>query len=290
MNFVILDLEWNGSYSKTHKRFYNEIIEFGAVKIDENLNITDTFSMFVTPQIGKKLNSRITQLTHITTEELKEAHNTFLKVSKNFEEFLGDAVLMTWGTSDILALMENYKYYTESSVPNCLTKYCDLQYYCQHMLNMYDRSKQMGLSTCADLLNINSEDLTLHRALTDAELSLMCFRKLYDEGKISDYIKVCDEEFYRKLTFKTTYITDINNPLVDESKMGFDCPNCKTPAKRSTKWKIKNRSFRAKFLCNNCGSEFTGRVIYKLRYEGVTVHKKIIPVKPKEENEEKQAQ
>ena len=32
MNFVILDLEWNGSYSKRDKKFYNEIIEFGAVK------------------------------------------------------------------------------------------------------------------------------------------------------------------------------------------------------------------------------------------------------------------
>ena len=59
MNFVILDLEWNGSYSKRDKKFYNEIIEFGAVKTDSNLNIIDTFSMLVTPTIGKKLNSRI---------------------------------------------------------------------------------------------------------------------------------------------------------------------------------------------------------------------------------------
>ena len=72
MNFVILDLEWNGSYSKRDKKFYNEIIEFGAVKTDSNLNIIDTFSMLVTPTIGKKLNSRIKALTNITNEELKE--------------------------------------------------------------------------------------------------------------------------------------------------------------------------------------------------------------------------
>ena len=33
MNFVILDLEWNSSYSKKYKGFMSEIIEFGAVRI-----------------------------------------------------------------------------------------------------------------------------------------------------------------------------------------------------------------------------------------------------------------
>ena len=36
MSFVVLDLEWNGSYSSKEHRFVNEIIEFGAVKTDDN--------------------------------------------------------------------------------------------------------------------------------------------------------------------------------------------------------------------------------------------------------------
>ena len=39
MNIVILDLEWNGAYSRRLHGFINEIIEFGAVKLDEKLNI-----------------------------------------------------------------------------------------------------------------------------------------------------------------------------------------------------------------------------------------------------------
>ena len=39
MNFVILDLEWNGTYSRRLKGFMNEIIEFGAVKVDECLHL-----------------------------------------------------------------------------------------------------------------------------------------------------------------------------------------------------------------------------------------------------------
>lgn len=54
MNFVILDLEWNGTYSRRIKSFINEIIEFGAVKVDEQLHIIDTFEALVRPQVGKE--------------------------------------------------------------------------------------------------------------------------------------------------------------------------------------------------------------------------------------------
>ena len=35
MKYVILDLEWNGTYSHKKKGFLKEIIEFGAVKFDD---------------------------------------------------------------------------------------------------------------------------------------------------------------------------------------------------------------------------------------------------------------
>ena len=53
MNYVILDLEFNRTYSKKLKKFVNEIIEFGAIKFDKNLNIIDKFSMVIKPCIGK---------------------------------------------------------------------------------------------------------------------------------------------------------------------------------------------------------------------------------------------
>ena len=39
MNFIIFDLEWNNAYNYKLKRGMNEIIEIGAVKLDENLKI-----------------------------------------------------------------------------------------------------------------------------------------------------------------------------------------------------------------------------------------------------------
>lgn len=54
MNIVVLDLEWNGAYSRKLRGFINEIIEFGAVKLDKKMNITDRFSCFVKPQVTKR--------------------------------------------------------------------------------------------------------------------------------------------------------------------------------------------------------------------------------------------
>ena len=196
MSFVILDLEWNGSYSKKKKRFFNEIIEFGAVKTDDELNIIDTFSMLITPKIGKKINNRIQELTHISNEELETADNSFQQVQRKFSDFLGNSVLLTWGISDIHALMDNFLYYYEDSRPTFIKRYCNMQTYCEYALDMHQKGKQMGLSTCSQLLNIDSNDLTLHRALADAELSLLCLRKLYNKEKIQKYIEDCNDEFY----------------------------------------------------------------------------------------------
>ncbi len=286
MNFVILDLEWNGAYSKKAKKFVNEIIEFGAVKTDEQLNIIDTFSMLITPQIGKKLNSRVAQLTHLTNEELFDSHNTFTHVLSKFKKFLGDSVLLSWGTSDILTLMENCKYYTcEKKLP-FMTTYCNLQAYCEYMLNHTDKSKQLGLQTCADMLSISVEGLELHRASDDSKLSLECLKKLYDDSKIREFIEVANDEFYRKITFKNTIIYDINNPLIDKKEFYICCDKCGKKARRKTKWISKNRSFRAFFRCNKCKRDFEGRLTFRLKYEGVTVDRRNVE-KEKDDKREK---
>lgn len=284
MNFVILDLEWNGAYSKKAKKFVNEIIEFGAVKFDEKLNIVDTFSMLVTPQIGKKLNSRVAQLTNLTSQQLIDSHNTFTHVLSLFRKFLSDSVLLTWGTSDILTLMENHKYYLGDNKLPFLKKYCNLQAYCEYMLDHHDKSHQMGLSACADMLSIDVTGLELHRALDDSKLSLICLEKVYDREQLDKFIEIADGEFYRKITFKNTVIFDIKNPLIDKKELYICCDKCGKKSRRKSKWVSKNRSFRAQFRCNKCKRDFEGRVTFRLKYEGVTVDRRIVEI-PQEKAE-----
>ncbi len=277
MNYVILDLEWNGSYSKKQKRYVNEIIEFGAVKVNENLEIIDTFSIFVTQQIGKRLNSHVSKLTHITNEQLIDSHNTFTHALSKFRKFMGDSVLLTWGINDLLALMENCEYYLCSKRIDFVTKYCNLQAYCEKVLDLADPSKQLGLNTCAEALDINLDEIDMHRAINDAKLSLMCLQKIYDMRLLRQMTDIAaTDKFYNKITFKSFVITDIESPAIDKSVMFFDCDSCNMRAVRKTKWKIKNKSFRADFICPCCGKKFVGRIIFKQKYDCVSVNKKIM--------------
>ncbi len=285
MNFVILDLEWNGTYSRRIKGFINEIIEFGAVKVDRNLNIIDTFEALVRPQVGKKISGKIKTLTSITNEDL-EGGLQFMQVTSRFKKWVGDAVLMTWGTSDILALIENCRYFCGNAHIPFLSRYVNLQAYCEKMLD-YDATKQMGLSTSAQLLEIDEEDFDHHRALGDSLLSLRCLQKLYSPETIIPFIQDAEAaEFYDRIQFKTAIICDLNNPLIKRGDMSFDCDLCGCHAHRTSEWQLKNKSYRALFVCHQCHHKFYGRVQFKLKYEGMAVKKAILPFNAEKDKEE----
>lgn len=288
MEYIILDLEFNGTYSKHRHKFVNEIIEFGAVKCDEQMNIIDTFSELIAPQIAKKLNPHVTALTHITLDELKESRNTFSKVVSKFRKFLGDGVLLTWSNSDILVLMENYHYFFGNDKLSFLKYYVNLQKYCERALGYSDKAHQLGLSACAETLGITFEDDSLHRAYNDAELSALCFKALYDSELLKQYLYVCDNDFYRRVTFKNYNICDLKDPGIDKREMYFNCEVCGRRALRRSKWRLKNRSFRANFRCLRCHKDFEGRITFKQCYDHVSVTKKIAELPPKKPNHTEQ--
>ena len=85
MQFVIFDFEWN-CVTLGKDRHLNEIIEIGAVKLDEKFKEIDRFSSFVRPKFTNKLNKYVKSLTHINEEDLKKASD-FVTVLSEFEEF-----------------------------------------------------------------------------------------------------------------------------------------------------------------------------------------------------------
>ncbi len=47
MEYIILDNEWITTYYKIGSRSFNELIEIGAVKLDENLNEISRFTALI---------------------------------------------------------------------------------------------------------------------------------------------------------------------------------------------------------------------------------------------------
>lgn len=276
MDFVILDLEWNSAYSKSAHRFLNEIIEFGAVRVDGSFKPVGEFSRLIAPRVKKRLNGRVKELTHLTNEEVAGG-SSFLAVSRAFSMFADGATIMTWGTTDIHTLIDNYRFYTGDGHVPFLKSYCDLQEYCEKAIDRFDEGNQIGLGRFAEIIGVEFDEDEQHRAAADAYLSLECLKKVAGGCPLENCVRRADnEEFYERLLFKNYFITDITSPDVDRSQMKFVCDQCGAQAKRVKGWQVRNKSFSADFCCRDCGSRFTGRVSFKKRYDSVKVTKKII--------------
>ena len=289
MNYIIMDLEWNNAYMKSAQKFVNEIIEIGAVKLDENLQEVGTFSELIKPIVSKKLRSRIKDLTHITNDDIRGG-KPFSKVMKEFGDWAGeDSVVLTWGDTDIRTLLSNYKYFLHKDIIDCIKKYVDLQVYCQQFIDM-ENVQQAGLSYAAECLEIDPEQYPHHRALDDSLLSAECFKKTFDSKKILDFIKICDEDFYLRLLFKPYVIKDKNDPLIDKNLFNCFCDICGGMVQTKKKWKFMNQSFRGVFYCENCNREFKVSLRVKKFYDYIDVkrnYSEVIKTKePKEETTE----
>ena len=70
MQYVIMDLEWNNTYARKTSAFINEIIEIGAVKLNDNFDEVDNFSCIIRSQIGRKLRGSIKRLTNLTNDDI----------------------------------------------------------------------------------------------------------------------------------------------------------------------------------------------------------------------------
>ncbi|MBQ3498600.1 MAG: exonuclease domain-containing protein [Clostridia bacterium] len=284
MQYVVFDLEWNNVYGRKINGFINEIIEIGAVKLDEDLNEISTFSSFVKPSIGKKLRGSVKKLTNITNDDVLGGE-PFTQAFSDFRKWIGSqpTLILTWGDGDIRVLIENYKYLNGIAFIPFLTDYVDLQSFVQRCVKT-EKGQQIGLGKAAEALGIDDTTFSHHRALDDSKLSAECFRKVFDFNELQNYIRPCSAEFYAKLAFKPYPISNLKNPLVDKKQLVYVCPECRVNAQRLKEWKYSNRFFRTVFKCPCCGSMTKVSVRFMKMYDRVDIKKTAIPYIPPEEN------
>lgn len=288
MHYIILDLEWNNTYARRKKGFLNEIIEVGAVMLDDELNTIDQFSCLIKAQIGKKLRGNIKRLTSITNEDIKNGV-VFTRAMSSFRDWIGseENVILSWGDSDIRVLIENFKYLNGIDNVPFLSNYANAQSYVQSMLKV-SKSHQIGLSAAAELLEIDESAFSHHRALEDSKLTAECFKKVFSKEEFIKYIVKCDSDFYGKLAFKPKAISNINNPLVDKKMLSYKCEKCGIDGEIVKPWRYSNQYFRAIYHCPNCDSYVRVAVRFKKYYDHIETKKNISIIKPDEESSEKE--
>lgn len=277
MDYVIFDFEWNNAYDYKSRKGINEIIEIGAVKLDRNLNVTDTFKQLIKPKISRKLSKRFVDLTSITPEEVCEYGIDFKEAFKDFARWSGsgDVLFMSWSNSDLYVLVSNYlRFFSTTDIP-FIRKYMDVQKYCQNMMKL-SSAEQISLSNCAEMLEINVDKENLHRALEDCFVASECFKKLFDKNKIKELYSDCDTHFFARLAFKPYCITQPVTTHYNLYKDSFICPVCSSEMKRVSGEELINNSFKLVCSCKKCSSKFWTFVRVKKTYDDVIVSKRFV--------------
>ena len=291
MHYVILDMEWDSAYHKVYQKFINQILQIGAVKLDEDFNIVDIFDVTVKSSISKKVSKRFRELTGITKEMMLDGIPLSEAVTQYNDWLDDDTVTITWSNSDLYTIAENEKYLLKNQKFK-INKYLDLQKFIQGELKLlgYETNSQISLSHAAELLGITTDNYDLHTAKDDSLLCAAMLKKNYNAPTFETLIKdTSNPEFYNRLYFKPYYISRINDELIDKKTLEFYCEKCSDKMKRLTKWHYHNNWFSANFVCKNCNKKFVCRVSYKKTYDNLIVKRRILEPKAKENKENSNA-
>ena len=187
--YVIVDLEMCRVLRDQRTEDYplhNEIIEIGAVLVNENLEIADSFKTYVAPQYGG-LDDYIRKLTGISDADLEGAP----ALPEALEAFMAwvpqGAVFVSWSESDEYQLGEEayYKYADTPELCDFLDTWEDCQ---QEFGEKMNSPKVYKLSEALIIADI-AFDENIHDALVDAKNTAMLFIKMQKEPtlKLSPY-------------------------------------------------------------------------------------------------------
>ena len=180
MNYIVMDMEWNQPWpgSPSSKKVLpvqirGEIIQIGAVRVTEDQQVQDEFQVMVRPKFYRRLNRRVSKLTGIKENQLRDEGVSFPEAMENFRSWCGeDIVFLTWGFDDITILRENLRLYGLSE------DWTGRWYNAQMIFNAQTdgSNSQKALKTAMEIFGIEATR-PAHDALGDAyHTALICAR------------------------------------------------------------------------------------------------------------------
>ena len=179
--YVIVDLEMCNVPKGIKRDAYNwrnEVIQIGAVVVDESLNITDEFMTLVSPEFGA-IDNFIEKLTGISRKAVQGAP----KVKEALELFVNwlpsDAVLVSWSENDESQIRKEIE--AKNIFIEGLDDYLDTWVDCQKTFGeKMNAQKNYKLSEALIIANIDYGEGE-HDALVDAKNTAQLFVKMERE-------------------------------------------------------------------------------------------------------------
>ena len=187
-DYIVLDLEWNQALKgRELKDMPFEIIEIGAVRLDENKNETDSFDMLIHPREYKTMHYLNAKIVNITTQELADKPD-FKTVYREFIKWLGksrDYIFCTWGDMDLTELQRNIRHFKCRELSDGPIRFLDIQKL--YAIHKGDVKVRTSLETAVDELGLKQK-YPFHRAINDVRYTADVFKRIADpalEKKVS---------------------------------------------------------------------------------------------------------
>lgn len=187
MNYIIVDLEMNpvaDQYKAERKISRNEIIEIGAVIMDESFMVLGEFKTLVKPQYNECIYQKYETLTGISTQMVSSAP-VFASAYEMFvnwcESYGSDYEVHAWSENDYNQIVSEMKLknYSQEEMLRPLSKWFDFQKEYKETLGL---ERIMSLEKALDYAGITFEG-HMHDALCDAKNTAELFAIVRNEER-----------------------------------------------------------------------------------------------------------
>lgn len=193
--YAVLDLEMCRVPRGIRRDSYDapqEIIQIGAVLLDENYNEIDSFMTYVKPEFGV-IDRFVSTLTGISREDVSSAPGIAEALERFVDWLPEDATLVTWSENDVyqLDIETELKAIDLPQLYPYLDDYVDCQIIFSDKMN---NDRDYRLSEALLIANVEFDE-NIHDALVDARNTALLFKKtqLEETLVLSPYLMSADE-------------------------------------------------------------------------------------------------
>lgn len=253
MNYIVLDLEWNQSKNDTEEipGLAFEIIEIGAVMLNDTYVMVHEFSRLVKPEVYHEMNQITSKLIHLQMQELQSGA-PFTEAAEDFLKWCGSGeyIFCTWGSMDLTELQRNMQFYNMAPLSGGPIAFLDVQKL--FSLAYEDGKSRRGLEYAVDKLGIE-KDIPFHRAFSDAYYTAKLLKAIAEQhGEVMQYISYDvfhlphsrEQEVKVRFENYAKYISrefdSKENAFADGEVVSSKCYLCRRNLKKKVKWFTPN--------------------------------------------------
>lgn len=203
MRYVVVDLEMNkldNQYTEEKKICNQEIIEIGAVMLDNGHQEISRFKTYVKPQYSEEIRDVITKLTGITTKMVKDAP-VFEEAVKQFFgwcfSYDGECQVQAWSDSDlhqILAEIALKHYVINKKEQELIDNWMDFQ---NEYIVKLGLGRVVSLEKALNYAGIEFQGKQ-HDALDDAKNTADLFKIIRDNSLFEEHLHIVKEALESK--------------------------------------------------------------------------------------------